>query len=120
MAKEESTDNKKSKAIIVLILAGLISVYALVNFRTQSSYENLNVQIDSLQHSIEENQLIIESYDETIKVIKDSIQRLDRRVVNNNKQIENLNKEYDKKLDSVTNLYSSELQDYVSNRYRNR
>ena len=116
MAKEETTD-KKPKAIIVLILAGLISVYAIVNFRTQTSYKDLNVQIDSLQNSIEENKLVIESYDETIKTIKDSIVKLNRRVVNNNKQIENLNKEYDQKLDSITNLYSSELQNYVSNRY---
>lgn len=117
MTQEESTNNKKPKAIFILILAGLISVYAVVNFRTQSSYENLNEQIDSLQNSIKENQLVIESYDETIKTIKDSITKLDRKVANNNKQIEKLNQEYDQKFDSIASLHSSDLQIYVSKRY---
>lgn len=112
--------NKKSTITLILVFTGLITVYALVNMRTQSTYKDLNNQIDSLQNTIERNQEIIESYDETIETIKDSIVRLDTKVAENNKQIEQLDKEYDEKFDSIATLYTSELQEYVSNRYKDK
>lgn len=111
---------KKSRVIFLFILGGLIAIYSTVNFRTQSTYENLNKEIDSLQTSIKENHEKIEQYDKTIEVIKDSIVKLDNRVEENNKQIEKIEKEYDEKLDSIGSLYSSELQLYVSKRYKDK
>lgn len=111
---------KKSHITLIIILCGLIGVYVTVNMRTQSTYKDLNNQLDSLQHSIEVNQTIIESYDEKIELIEDSIVKLDNRVADNKKQIQKLNDEYDKKFDSISTFYSSDFEEYISKRYENK
>lgn len=113
-------NNKKSKITFIIILFVIVSVYSVINIRTQKSYDNLNTQIDSLQSAIRENQEIIESYDETIETIKDSIVELDNKVAENNKKIEKLDKEYDEKFDSISTFYSSDFQEYISKRYENK
>lgn len=111
---------KKTHITLIVILISILFVYITISMRTQTTYKDLNKQIDSLQHSIEINHTIIESYDEKIEIIKDSIVKLDNKVAENNKQIENLDKEYDKKFDSIATFYSSDFQEYISKRYENK
>jgi peptidoglycan hydrolase CwlO-like protein len=109
-----------SKTTFIIILVMLLSVYFTVNFRTQSTYKDLNKQIDSLEHSVSVNNTIIESYDKKMDIIRDSIIQIDNKIVVIKDSIAKLDKEYDKKFDSITSFYSSDLQEYVANRYKDK
>lgn len=111
---------KNSILLYVIIMILAVIMYNTFNSKNNNSFKDLNNQIDSLENSIENNKKIIESYDEKIEIIKDSIVKLDNKVEENNKSIKKLDQEYEERFDSISNFYGSELQEYVSNRYKDK
>lgn len=105
--------------IVIMILA-VIAYNTFHNSRDKRAFKELDKQIDSLETSIENNEKVIESYDQKMEVIRDSVEVLDNRVEENNKKLEKIDQEYEQKFDSISNFYSSELQEYVARRYKDK
>lgn len=103
-------------SILILTLVGILftsSTYTPL-------YIELSKQIKELKTDIQRNQRTIETYNSNIKSIKDSISALNYQIENNNRKIQSLKVLYNEKMDSIVKFSSSDIELYISNRYRNK
>ena len=74
-------------------------------------------QLDSLYHVIEKNNSNIEIYNDKIKDLNKTVNKIDHKISTNRKELASINKKYEKRITDINSYTSNELYQYLAKRY---
>ena len=112
--------------IVYLIITGIV-LFVLINLnviRIGGNNENdvieqyiTDKQLDSLYHVIEKNNSNIEIYNNKIKDLNKTVNKIDHKISSNRKELASINKKYEKRITDINSYTSNELYQYLAKRY---
>ena len=112
--------------IVYLIITGIV-LFVLINLnviRIGGNNENdvieqyiTDKQLDSLYHVIEKNNSNIEIYNNKIKDLNKTVNKIDHKISSNRKELASINKKYEKIITYINCYTNNELYQYLAKRY---
>ena len=112
--------------IVYLVITGIV-LFVLINLNIiRIGGDNKNdvieqyitdKQLDSLYHVIKKNNSSIEIYNDKIKDLNKTVNKIDNKISSNRKELASINKKYEKRITDINSYTSNELYQYLAKRY---
>jgi len=94
--------------------------WASGNSSSQLDKENERYQheIDSLTKVIEKNNILVEESKKISQTFNDSIAVLNLKIIETDKKIASIKKDYNEKIKSISNFSSNDIERFITDRYK--
>ena len=105
-------------ALFVILFSTNLIKFGWQNDQSEADLKQMKNEINLLNTKLSTESNIRKVNSTKIKQFENSIKYLDASILQKDKEIQDLNVKYDKKIKNIDNLSASGLSEYFSNRYK--